>query len=84
MNYSTFLIGVSLIALFLAVGWYIFICKYDDINNDVSLLKMFLPNTIKQFVKDYICEDKKFAIITTIIIIVASTIIMLIIYNAIN
>lgn len=76
MNYYTFLTGVSLIALFLAVGWYIFVCKYDDI----SLLKIFLPSTIKEFIKDYIYKDKKFAIIATIVIIVASTVIMLIIY----
>ncbi|HBJ1645837.1 TPA: hypothetical protein LA462_000290 [Clostridium botulinum] len=76
MNYYKFLIGISLIALFLAVGWYIFICKYDDI----SLLKIFFPSTIKEFIKDYIYEDKKFAMITTILIIITSTVIMLIIY----
>ncbi|UYZ39065.1 hypothetical protein OD350_28755 (plasmid) [Clostridium beijerinckii] len=76
MRYYTFFTGVGLIALFLAAGWYIFVCKYDN----VSLLKIFLPSTIKEFIKDYIYKDKKFAAITTIIIILASTILMSIIY----
>ncbi|WP_252249145.1 hypothetical protein [Clostridium sp. VAP23] len=70
------LIGISLIALLLAVGWYIFVCKYDGI----SLLKIFLPSTIKGFIKDYIYQDKKFAMIATILIIITSTVIMLIVY----
>lgn len=76
MNCNGFLWGVILMSLFLAIGWYIFVCKYDD----VSLVKIFLPSTIKEFIKDYIYKDKKFAIIATILIIVASTVTMLIIY----